>query len=129
MHNGSRINGLAPFFLVSELSEAIAFYRDGLGFDLWHAEPPEDPFFAMFGRGGAMLMVKMVDVSPLPNPARHRDARWDAYVNAENPDRLYAEVTDRGVVPHVPLGDTEEGLRGFEVKDPDGHVLFFGTPK
>jgi hypothetical protein len=25
-----------------------------------------------------------------------------------------------------PLKDTEEGLRGFEITDPDGYVLFFG---
>jgi hypothetical protein len=31
---------------------------------------------------------------------------------------------------HVPLGDnTNDGLRGFELRDPDGYVLFFGRPR
>ncbi len=28
----------------------------------------------------------------------------------------------------VPLKDTHDGLRGFEIRDPDGYVLFFGRP-
>jgi hypothetical protein len=35
----------------------------------------------------------------------------------------------RGAVFKTPLGDTSDGLRGFEVADPDGHVLFFGRPR
>jgi hypothetical protein len=27
------------------------------------------------------------------------------------------------------LKDTHDGLRGFELIDPDGHVLFFGRPQ
>jgi len=29
----------------------------------------------------------------------------------------------------VPLKDTHDGLRGFEICDPDGYVLFFGRPR
>jgi hypothetical protein len=29
----------------------------------------------------------------------------------------------------APLKDTHDGLRGFEIKDPDGYVLFFGRPR
>jgi hypothetical protein len=25
--------------------------------------------------------------------------------------------------------DTHDGLRGFEIQDPDGYVLFFGRPR
>ena len=28
-----------------------------------------------------------------------------------------------------PLKDTHDGLRGFELKDADGYVLFFGRPR
>lgn len=27
------------------------------------------------------------------------------------------------------VADTQDGLRGFEVQDPDGCVLFFGRPR
>jgi hypothetical protein len=29
----------------------------------------------------------------------------------------------------VPLKDTHDGLRGFELKDADGYVFFFGRPR
>ncbi len=128
MDSGSTINGIAPFFIVDDVQRSVSFYRDKLGFDLWYLEPADAPFFAMLGRGAAMLMLKAVGAAPSPNPTRHPDAKWDAYVSAADPDALHAVVTGRGVQPSVELGDTSEGLRGFEVTDPDGYVLFFGRP-
>jgi hypothetical protein len=29
----------------------------------------------------------------------------------------------------APLADTDDGLRGFEVADADGYLLFFGRPR
>jgi catechol 2,3-dioxygenase-like lactoylglutathione lyase family enzyme len=123
------ISGIAPFFIVRSAAAALAFYRDKLGFDVAYQEPEHDPFFGIVGRDGAMLLVKGVGVDPLPNPARDPDARWDAYVNVPNPDALAAEFTSRGVSFSVPLKDTDDGLRGFELKDADGYVLFFGRPR
>ncbi len=122
------IRGIAPFFLVHAASAAVAFYRDKLGFEVAFQEPDQDPFLAMLCRDGAMLMVKAVGVDPMPNATRHEWARWDAYVNVPNPDPLAAEFASRGVVFSMPLGDTEDGLRGFELRDNDGYVLFFGCP-
>ena len=56
-------------------------------------------------------------VQPLPNPKRHRHMRWDAFVYVEDPDGLAAEFADNGAFS-VPLKDTSDGLRGFEVSDP-----------
>ncbi len=123
------INGIAPFFVVRNAQDAVAFYRDKLGFDVLYQGPDGDSFFGMVGCDGAMLMVKAVGVDPEPNCARHPDARWDAYVSVVDPDALAAEFTSRGVVFSVPLMDTHDGLRGFEVKDVDGYVLFFGRPR
>src|SRR4029078_9238995 len=39
-----------------------------------------------------------------------------------------AELSSRDVVFFKPLGDTDDGLRGFELEDADGYVLFFGGP-
>jgi catechol 2,3-dioxygenase-like lactoylglutathione lyase family enzyme len=123
------INGIAPFFIVQNATVAVAFYRDKLGFDVTYQEPEPDDFFAIVCRGSAMLMVKAVEVDPLPNPARDPAARWDAYINVPDPDALAAEFTSRGVIFSVPLKDTTDGLRGFELKDADGYVLFFGRPR
>jgi catechol 2,3-dioxygenase-like lactoylglutathione lyase family enzyme len=123
------INGIAPFFIVRNAPESVAFYRDKLGFDVLYQGPEGDPFFAMLGRGGAMLMIKAVEAEPEPNSTRHPDARWDAFVSVADPDALAAEFLSREVLFSVPLKDTQDGLRGFEVKDVDGYVLFFGRPR
>jgi catechol 2,3-dioxygenase-like lactoylglutathione lyase family enzyme len=123
------INGIAPFFIVRNAGDAVAFYRDKLGFEVIYQGPADDPFFALVGRGGAMLMVKAVGVDPQPNSTRHPDARWDAYVNVPDPDSLATEFLSRGASFSAPLTDTHDGLRGFELKDVDGYVLFFGRPR
>jgi len=123
------INGIAPFFIVRDARDAVVFYRDKLGFKVLYQGPEDDPFFAMVGRDGAMLMVKAVGVDPEPNSTRHPDARWDAYVRVPDPDSLASEFLSRGVSFSAPLMDTHDGLRGFELKDDDGYVLFFGRPR
>jgi hypothetical protein len=53
----------------------------------------------------------------------------DAYVSVPDPDALSTELASRGVPFSAPVADTDDGLRGFEVRDPDGYVFFFGRPK
>ena len=76
-----------------------------------------------------MIMLKSVGVDPLPNYRREPGARWDAYVSVADPDALAAEYAARQVEFSVPLKDTDDGLRGFELKDADGYVLFFGRTR
>jgi hypothetical protein len=53
----------------------------------------------------------------------------DAFVYAPDPDALSVEFADGGAAFSVPLKDTHDGLRGFEISDPDGYVFFFGRPR
>lgn len=128
------MQSISPFFIVSNVDQTIAFYRDKLGFETRFQRPDRNPFFAIIGRDGVQIFVKSdKDVSPLPNSKRHPFMRWDAYVYAPDPDGLAAELADRfadgGAAFSVPLQDTHDGLRGFEISDPDGYVLFFGRPR
>ena len=104
------INCIAPSFIVRNAAASVAFYRDKLGFEVAFQEPAHDPFFAIVCRDGAMLFVK-------------------AYISVPDPDALAAEFAARDVSFSEPLKDTGDGLRGFEVKDADGYVLFFGRPR
>jgi hypothetical protein len=81
-----KISSIAPFFIVQELAAALSFYRDGLGLDITFKAPADDPFFGLVSRGGAMIMLKVVGVDPLPNYKREPGALWDAYVNVPDPD-------------------------------------------
>jgi catechol 2,3-dioxygenase-like lactoylglutathione lyase family enzyme len=127
------ISGIAPFFIVRNVPAALAFYRDRLGFDVTFQGPdPDDVFFGIVQRGAAMIMLKDVGVDPQPNHTRDVGkgwARWDAYLHAEDPDALAAELASREVEFFQPLGDDDDGLRGFAVQDADGYVLFFGRPR
>jgi catechol 2,3-dioxygenase-like lactoylglutathione lyase family enzyme len=124
------IDAISPSFIVSSIEQTIAFYRDKLGFETRLREPDPDPFFAIIGRDGAQIFIKSErDVSPIPNSRRHPHLRWDAFVYAPDPDALAADFADHGAAFSSPLKDTNDGLRGFEISDPDGYVLFFGRPR
>lgn len=128
----AKIACIAPCFIVKHVPAALAFYRDRLGFEITYQGPePDDIFFGIVERGAAMIMFKAVGVDPVPN--RTRDVqqgvmRWDAYVCVPDPDALAVELS-RKVDFSEPLQDTHDGLRGFEVKDADGYLLFFGRPR
>ncbi len=79
-----------------------------------------------------MIMLTDVGVEPLPNYERDVKkgwARWDAYLHVPDPDALAAEFLSRNVEFSQPLKNDDDGLRGFELKDTDGYVLFFGRPR
>ena len=127
------IGSAAPLFIVRNVPATLAFYRDKLGFDITFQGPePNDIFFGIVQRGRAMIMFKAIDVEPAPNNTKdvgHGVARWDAYVFVSDPDALAAEFASRNVEFFQPLVDTSDDLRGFEIKDADGYVLFFGRPR
>jgi len=128
----AEISGIAPFFIVKNVPIALSFYRDRLGFNITFQGPDEDDiFFGIVQRGAAMIILKDVGLEPVPNYTRDIKkgiARWDAYLYVRDPDALAAEFSSRNVEFFQPLRDDydEDGLRGFEVRDADGYILFFG---
>jgi catechol 2,3-dioxygenase-like lactoylglutathione lyase family enzyme len=127
----SNLNFISPFFIVSNLKDSVSFYTNKLGFEVWYTGPDKDAYWAMVGRGPVSIMLKAIadDVKPIPNPTRHEWAAWDAYISAQEPDALFEEYSTAGVEFRQPIHDNSDGLRGFEVIDADGYVLFFGRPK
>lgn len=128
----AKLAGISPFFIVRDVPKSLAFYRDHLGFEVAFEGPsPDDIFFGIVRRDGAQILLKAVGVPAVPNCRRHARqgiARWDAYVDVPDPDALAAEFAARDVEFSMPLQNTHDGLRGFELKDVDGYVLFFGRP-
>jgi len=101
-----------------------------LGFDVISLMPDKDPFFAMVRRGTAQILVKAVaeEVLAMPNQTRHKWAPWDAFVYVDEPLSLVKELIGRETPLHQEVHNRDDGLCGFEVKDLDGYVLFFGSP-
>jgi catechol 2,3-dioxygenase-like lactoylglutathione lyase family enzyme len=126
----SNLTYISPCFIVADVKMAVSFYTDKLGFELRYIAPDDGPFFAIVGREKISIMLKAIapDIKPIPNHTRHEWARLDAYISVEDPDSLFEEYRTGGVGFHQPLKDDDDGLRGFEVEDADGYVLFFGRP-
>ncbi|HEY1607168.1 MAG TPA: VOC family protein [Allosphingosinicella sp.] len=128
MERTTAIGAISPFFIVDNVGRSLAFYA-ALGFEPRFREPLDDPFFAIVGRDGAQIFLKHVGVEAQPNAGRHPWVAWDAFVHAHDPDALAEEFDHAGVPFHKPVGDRQDGLRGFEIRDPDGYILFFGRPR
>jgi catechol 2,3-dioxygenase-like lactoylglutathione lyase family enzyme len=128
----TEVGSASPLFIVRHVPATLSFYRDKLGFEVTFEGPePDDIFFGIVQRGRAMIMFKDVDVEPVPNHVRdigHGIARWDAYIYVSDPDALAAEFESREVIYFQPLTNTIDDLRGFEIQDNNGYILFFGRP-
>ncbi len=126
----TKLGSIFPFFIVRELQPSVSFYEQ-LGFEVRLQAPETEPFFAIVARDETQVFLKAIapDVEPQPNCTRHPWAPWDAFVSVENPDALAAEFAEANIKFHKQLADSEDGLRGFELRDTDGYILYFGRPK
>ena len=121
---------ISPSFIVTDLKTSLPFYTGKLGFKVLYSAPEDSPFFAIVGRDNISIMLKAIapDIKPVPNHTRHEWARLDAFIYVSDPESLFEEYRAAGVSFRQPLKDDNDGLRGFEVDDADGYVLFFGRP-
>jgi hypothetical protein len=128
----AEISGIAPFFISRSVPTALSFYRDRFGFEITFQGPSDDDiFFGIVQRDAATIILKDIGVEPVPNYTRDIQqgiARWDAFLHVADPDALAAEFSSRNVdfFQRLKDGYDHDGLRGFEVKDADGYLLFFG---
>jgi len=127
------LNTIAPSFIVDDLQASLDFYRSKLGFQVTYTGGGDgvgEDFFGIVERDRVMIMLKAVapEIHPQPNRSRHEWAPWDAYVHTSDPDSLYSEYVAKAVPMHRPLGNNSDGLRGFEINDNSGYVIFFGRP-
>jgi len=122
----------SPLFIVGSLKASIAFYVEKLGFEVRFIGPADDPYFAIVGRDNVEIMIKGdaddTDIKPTPNHTRIWWALWDAFISTKDPDSLFEEYQRAGVEFNHPIGNNDDGLRGFEVKDVNGYILYFGRP-
>jgi catechol 2,3-dioxygenase-like lactoylglutathione lyase family enzyme len=122
---------VSPFFIVTSLKTSVSFYVDKLGFEIRYIGPADNAYWAIVGRDNISFMLKEIapGVKPVPNHTRHDWAPWDAYISTTEPDTLFEEYRANNVAFSKPIHDNSDDLRGFEIEDADGYVLFFGCPK
>lgn len=116
----ARFLGVEPRLHVHDLTRAIAFYRDVLGFRVTTVFPETTPVFAMLARDSVFLQ--------LGGPGGSRDAAERSTCT------LYLDVHDVGALHRqfaasIPIEWGPEvffyGRREFAVRDVDGNLLVF----
>ena len=105
-----------PHFPVDDLSKAVRYYCDVLGFKINYAD---DNIAVMYRDKGTLLLF--------PRPETHKGiGSCTAYI--ENADNLHAELLASGASVLGPPVSRPWGLRDFTVADENGNRITFAQP-
>lgn len=121
----THLTGIAPQFLVDNLEQAIAYYRDKLGFAL---DFVYESFYASVSRDGFAIHLKCAPKSPADREHRKENEHLDAYISVSGIQGLFNEFETRGARVIRPLEEQPWACRDFYVEDPDGYILCFSEP-
>ena len=118
----------APFFFAaypvlpcSEVSRAVTYHRDVLGFTVKVVSP--DSAYAIVERGNVELHLD----SPV-YAREHAAGNAECYVWIKGDiDALHSEFARRGALQLHPVADRLYKMRDFSCCDPDGNRITFGS--
>lgn len=116
----TRFQSVHPVLFAKDLQEALAYYRNKLGFRVsWTYGSPA------FRAGVAFdsLELQLTDDAQQP-PA----VPANLYFHVTGVDAYYARCRERGATLSSELEDRPWGMRDFRVTDPTGNRLGFGEP-
>jgi uncharacterized glyoxalase superfamily protein PhnB len=111
-----KLTALAPVLHVKDMTAALAYYRDKLGFNVtfsWQ-EPPR------------YVCLRLDDVSIHLNSYVPPAGPSHVAIFCKGVDALHDQFVARGVAIAEPIKSEPYGMREFVVTDPDGHRLVFG---
>jgi uncharacterized glyoxalase superfamily protein PhnB len=131
-------DGMAPLLQVYDMPEAVAFYRDTLGFEVVAATPvvetPEGRFshWMHLRLGSAHVMLNTAyDEGERPTARVETQQRWHGdiclYFGCTDVDAVYDELRSK-LSGLKPPADAPYGMRQLYLTDPDGYGLCFQTP-
>lgn len=116
------IKTAAPQFLVSKLSDAIAFYEERLGFT---TDFVYGGFYASVSRDGAPIHLKCAKKLEAERDHRRSGEHLDAVLDVSGVRELYEELARRGAPITKPLEERPWSTLDFYVEDLDGYILCF----
>ena len=109
-----------PIFHTSDVTRALAFYSERLGFEERYRFPDEgSPAFVLVGLG--QFSLGLTAVSEVEPPGRV--ALW---LYCDDVDAEIATLREAGVEIVKEPADTEWGERMAAVADPDGNEIYIG---
>ena len=108
-----------PIIPAREIEASAAWYRDRLGFEIFHTEPE----YGIVGRGETWIHFW----GPSGIPPEKSDTM--IRVGVRGIDELYEHCrSERIVHPNAPLEHKPWGFREFSVIDHDGNLVTFFEP-
>ncbi len=114
---------ITPFMHVPHLNQAVAFFRDLLGFKVW-LQFGDYAYVQRECAGVRILQNRGNDGAPPGN------RRFSYYIDVDDVDALYAELKPK--LDALPQGDVHGpadkpyGQRELCILAPDGNLLVFG---
>jgi catechol 2,3-dioxygenase-like lactoylglutathione lyase family enzyme len=108
-----------PIIPARDIEASAAWYRDELGFDVFHVEEE----YGIVGRGESWVHFWG------PSGIAPEDSMTMIRLGVRGIDELYAQCLEREIVhSNAPLKDTPWGSREFSVRDRDGNLVTFFQP-
>jgi hypothetical protein len=108
-----------PIVPARDVEAAATWYRDELGFDVFHTEPE----YGIVGRGESWIHFWG------PSAIAPEDSNTMFRLGVRGIDDLYAHCVGRDIVhPNAPLVEQPWGFREFSVRDRDGNLVTFFEP-
>jgi hypothetical protein len=108
-----------PIIPARDVEAAAAWYRDELGFDVFHTEAE----YGIVGRGESWIHFWG------PSGIAPEESNTMIRLGVSGIDGLYAHCQERGIVhPNAPLEEQPWGFREFSVCDRDGNLVTFFEP-
>jgi uncharacterized glyoxalase superfamily protein PhnB len=113
------LTGAATVFVVSDMPNSIAHYRDALGFDVTFQYGQPTSYACLCRDEVALHLLAAQRTKRLPG-------NGGICVFVTDVDKVHAELVARGAKVIKPPQDYDYGMRDFNVVDLDGNQLTFG---
>ena len=118
----TKVTSLAPQFLVDDLSAAIAYYRDRLGFE---TDFVYESFYGSVSRDGFSIHLKCAPKTVADRTHRKQNEHLDAYFGVRGIEALFNELKSKGAHIIRSLEERPWACKDFYVEDFDGYLLCF----
>lgn len=109
--------------VVYDIGRSIAFYRDVLGFAV---PDPCDPAIPEAVYGDARILFHTTATAVDSTGELRPPGKTMVFFETDNVQAMYAGLKERGADPTEPEKVNWIKMQFFEVRDPDGHRLWYG---
>jgi len=117
----SRIKGMSPQLLVSNIGQSIEFYTKKLAFKV---DFTYEDFYSGISKEGYSIHLKLAKTSIEERENRRNNEHLDIIFSVEGIEDLFENLVNSSVEIIQPLRDMPYG-REFYIVDPDGYIISF----